>query len=46
LILEPSISRRSPFASGFFLGKARRPGFIHGARINQVGVMFSGNVGM
>jgi len=35
LILAPSMSRRSPFASGFFLRQKRRQGFICGARINR-----------
>jgi hypothetical protein len=29
------MSRRSPFASGFFLREERRQGFICGARINS-----------
>jgi hypothetical protein len=29
------MSRRSPFASGYFLRKERRRGFIRGARINN-----------
>jgi hypothetical protein len=35
MILAPSMSRRSPFASGLFLRKERRQGFIRGAGINR-----------